>query len=600
MATVTLEVECHMPNQLWPPPLLIDLFRFSGVLFHKRIKLLKSGLPGKRDFIHLNQQLLSPLDLTDLRSFEDTGYLLFLYEIGYQLDFFEESDGALKPNRERAALFLGLSPYQQQQELLDAYQRMVLWNESLSLEEVRFHTSDDEEDAHLPLAQLFQARRQILTWLSEAEDQEPLSQWFQRARQDDANYLGLAPESGKGVYPTVLLQVEGNSQPARYPRDWEEIEGRFLKRVLQTSLTWLGCVRLDDADDPEVSLAETYLTEETLPPSIAGPSELVLQSNHDLLLFPGHNQLALIAELESFCRPIDGERILRYKLDKRRFFQALQQGDTYEQMRQLLERHSRTSIPLNIDQLLQSWHQQSNQIVISKKGAVLQTDTQEELIELLTHWPKGVPYTIASQRAVFVPFYAHEPLRRWLASRPKLQEINYARKLPTCLRIDAQLQIQVVPPFDLLVEPFLSRIATRLEPDPAYPTRPLFEMTQETLQRAQEGGLSFDEILDFLEARAKVFSSTAKLRLEAFAGQLGQVYMGATTLLMTEDPQTMDRLFHEGGMGDYLHRIGPTASLLPPTLLKEAQAALKTFSLPNQDDLSSMLAPPAPEEEDDT
>ena len=66
-----------------------------GVFRRRRCRLLKSGLPGKRDFVEINRLLQNPQNLASIRRLEEAGYLLFLYELGYRLELFEERSGVV-------------------------------------------------------------------------------------------------------------------------------------------------------------------------------------------------------------------------------------------------------------------------------------------------------------------------------------------------------------------------------------------------------------------------------------------------------------------------------------------------------------------------
>jgi hypothetical protein len=581
-----------MTHQFWPPPLLIDLFRIIGRIRQKPIRLLKNGLPGKRDMKALNQLLLAPLDIDETAQFSQSGYLLFLYEIGYQLDFLTERDGHIHPSLDTIEAFAECTPFQQQQQMLEAYTGMVLWDETRQLDELTFHFPDEIEPDALPIGTVQQARKSILAWLQhlpEETQREPfterelLEQW----RIQHPDLLSLATPL-HDTYINVLLQQNGSLTQAKHPDDWMQIEGQFLSRVLHTSLRWLGCVQqVPGTEDTTFQIADTWFAQELIPSAIQYPSEMIVQANLDIMLFPGRDQLTLVNHIEAFCKPIDGERILRYHIDKKRFFAALQKGLSFEQILHLLEQHSRTPLPSNIAQLLQSWHQQSSQIIISKRGAVLETSTETELLQLLQKWPDTIPYSILNTQSIFVPFHGHKALKQWLKQQPPIPEIDLERRPPQCLTIHADLRVTLQPPADLLVKPLLERVSTRTHKK-KQPANTYF-ITQESLQLAIEQGLSFDEIVDFLESRAKVFSSTARLRLEAFANQIGNVFLGEAVVLATEDPDTMDRLFHEGGLSQTLTRLGPTVALAPANKRKEAEALLQSVSLPNQPTLQTVL-----------
>lgn len=589
-----------MPNQFWPPPIVIDLLRFVGGLSNRKVRLLKSGLPGKRDMHALNQNLLQSRDLSEVRSFEDSGYLLFLYELGYQLDLFTEQQGQLVPRIAHTHAWAQRSPFEQQTDVFDAYCRMVLWNESNEWGALQLYDVEEpSQTTQLSISSVLRARKALLAQLPDLlQDTPTVEECLNRCKTYNDDWLRLAPE-GEGSYEGILRHTEEGIQTLHYPDDWHDVDGFFLHQLFQTSLQWLGCITsyTDFNGVEHYTLAETWLNSAELPDHMQHPSYCVVEANLDVLLFPGANQAALLLQLERFCIPLDGERIVRYHIDKKRFFNALQTGYSFQHVHHFLEQNSRTPVPTNVLQLVQNWFQQSNQIVISKQGAIIEASTESELADKLKHWPETIPYTLLNATTLFVPSYAHAELRAWLHTQGPTQEIDYKRTLPKSLHIHSSLQVEIIPPVDLLAETVLNKIAEPLECS-GRGQRVQFQITRETLERAFQDGWTYEQILRELELRTKVFSSTDRLRLESFAKSIGHVFAGEIFVVMTEDSDVLDRLEHEGGLGTYLHRLGATTAWVAAEHKERVRELLQTYSLPTTDCPRDILFPaPADEEE---
>jgi len=567
-----------------PLPLLVDLLRILGVIRRRRPRLLKSGYPGKRDLQSFNKVLTQPLDAKTFRSLQDSGYILFLYELGYQLDLFEEKQGQLRLNEEHCFDFFSSSYLQQQRVLQETFPGMVLWNE---LHEVPALVKlPDDEDTSLidpwRTSSVLKAR-QLLTealpsLLETPKTTEECTDWLLEHLSPQIN---IAPQDDSDVYPRLAFQENKKSRtPARFPEDQARLEGQFWEVLLTQSLHWMGWIE-SDMQGAWV-LTQDFLVprsneEETTYPQT--PS-LLVQANLECLLFPSPHTMTHIYQIEKFCKPLDGDQLLRYRFDKDTFSNALQQGLSYQQCVDFLSEQSRIPIPENVLQVLKSWYNQCNQIVISKKGAILEASNKEELDQWTKEVLQGLPSVRLDDTHLFIPSHAHKQLRKKLQKR-HVQNIDYDQPPSRFINVNSQLRIDVeVLKQDIFAQEFLSKIAKIVT---LTPQRATYQITKETLTQAIEDGKHVEEILEFFETRAHIFPSTARLRLESLTRHIGNVYAGQAELFLTEDEESMDRLLYEGGLSVHLKRIGPAAALIVTNKRKEFESLLESFGLPNQD-----------------
>ena len=569
------------------PPVLIELLRIVRVIRERHPKLLKSGLPGKREILAFNENLITPQNLDGIRKLEDAGYLLFLYELGYQLELFSEQNKHLQPKESYCQEFFSKQLSEQTELLKKAYLRMLLWNEFQHIPEI-IHNPDQqhEHDELLQIHQLLKAKRQLLKLLPEYLS-EPilLSQLLSKFSQQHPNILHFPERQNNTLYPNIWLKdEEDKAYHARYPRDWLKIEGAFIEKVLCDTFRWLSLVQVKKTPEGKrLSLHPNFSKElgaEAAQGNPAGYQDktLLVQPNLEILVFQSPQLLPTLYHLEQFCAPKDGDQILRYQIEKKSFIMALQRGLTYEWCWQFLTEHSKVELPSNIMQILKGWHDQCNKIVISRQGTILEASTPEELEETVGQFPKDLRYFKLDKTNIFIPANQLSKLQSFLEqANPKRIEYNTAP--PRSLSISDQLEVEVDTRLcDIYVLPFLKELAQEVEAPSSYSRS--FQIRQESVQSVLESR-PFEEIMTFLEKRALIFSSTAKLRLEAFADQLGPVSIENRTLLLVPNPKTLQRLLYEAGIQSYAMCIGPAAALIPKEYEKPCRELLKSFGLPN-------------------
>ncbi len=600
---------------LTPSPLQIDLLRWIHLIRQRHPKLLKSGFPGRRDFAPLQKLLYSSQHIEEARLLDDHPYLIFIYEIAYQLDLFQEIDGHLYVHPTHAHTFFSSPLEAQQEHILQAYLRLVLWNEMRFVETVTVQL-EDAAPHPFPAQVQIQARRllfeKLLGWL---EFPLALDDILRLVREEEPDLLQLSARFASQPYASIWIADSPNKQrPALHPRDWPSIEGAFVQQML-SALAWLGLLKprrfehepfrrqsLSTSSPSSPSLSSpsssslpalllansihmahpiisehsadtTNSTHSTIPAQAAHSAQaapsgaslyaptLLVQPNLEIIVFPSPSVTRVLYQLEHFCQPTGGEQVLQYRLEKKAFFQALRNGYPYSHILRLLEEESRIPLHSTLRQQLDSWYQQSSQIVISRQGVVIETSDADEMNALLEEEFTEIPHYILDARHLFVPAHAL-PLLKQLSAYHQAQHHHYDQPPSRSLHIDKELHIRLDPQqADLFVETFLQKYAIVL---PDQRKNLLFHITQDSLQQAQQQGFSTQELLQFLEQRAQIFPSTARLRLEALTQQIGPVYAGQVPVLFAQDERTMDRLLYEGGLGAYALRIGPQAALLDP------------------------------------
>lgn len=566
---------------LTPSSLQIDLLRLLHLIRQRHPKLLKSGFPGRRDFLLLNKLLFSSQDIEDAKLLDEHSYLLFLYEIAYQLDLFQEIEGRLYVHPTNAHAFFHSSLGEQQEQIFQAYLRLVLWSE------MRFATGlqvqlQDAAPHPFPAQIQLQARRllleKLIAWLSLPLELDDI---FHLVKEEEPDLLQLSARFAAQPYASIAVQLpDEKSRQAEHPEDWGVVEGAFVQQMLSQALTWLGLIAPRKSKEAPFRLQESMLPPSIHPVSSAPPPSngptLLVQPNLEILVFPSPSLMRVLYQLEHFCTPTGGEQILQYRLEKKGFFQALRNGYAYTQIIRLLEEESRMPLPQNLRQQLDSWYQQSSQIVISRQGVVVEASSPKEMAALLEEEFLEIPHYILDAQHIFVPAHAI-PLLKRVEAHNQAQHLHYDQAPIRSLQVDKELFVRLLPQqADLFAETFLQKYAVALPEDRRGPR---YQITQASLASAQKQGHSFDALLHFLEERAQIFPSTARLRLEALTQNIGPVFAGHLPILLVQDERTMDRLLYEGGLGAYTQRIGPKAALLDPAHLDKINGILQSMGV---------------------
>lgn len=557
----------------------LDLLRLVRLVRSSPIRLLKNGLPGKRVLQSIVDELVVHKAIQPLPAFEDSGYPLFLYEQAYQLELLEEKSGQLFCDQERAEAFFQLPAREQIEQLVENWRMLVHWNEMRRVTSLVVRDLETPSEPLWTARRLVRARKQLLRTLpSLLEIPRPLSELTELVLEKHPDLLSLGNENNNR-YERLWWKTGEDERSLEYPQDQSLVEGEFLRICLTESLTWLGLVHVTSDQDSIV----TWRGYPNLPPSApaAEAPPFLVQPNLTILVFPSPQLLPQLFRLEQFAQPLSGDQILRYKLEEKNFLEALQMGLTVEEVLAFLAEKSRVPLPQNVQQLLLTWHQQSSQIIVSEDGTILEADSEEELQEILSSFPSTIQVRILDETRLFIPASCNKALATWSKTVPVV-ELDYQRPPPRCLNIEADLSVQLdLIRADLYIRPFLERIAT-LHPSPqSY--QELWIIEREKLEIALQEELAPEDLFAFLDVRAHIFSSTARFRLEAFCGLLGNIYAGSQQVVLTPDSAIMDRLLYEGGLRNYAIRLGPAAAMIEEEKVELAYKLLTTYALPTTD-----------------
>lgn len=360
-------------------------------------------------------------------------------------------------------------------------------------------------------------------------------------------------------------EARGRDRRLRKDRDWDEVEGAFVTQVVAEPLRWLGLVdagfappaprgeegggaggrraggpvgegpELRVEHDRPVALRLTSLGRQVLTghapvaTAAAGGTSLVVQPSFEVLVLDALAHFDLLTQLDAFADAQSLDRAAIYRLTRPALVRGLEAGWTEERIVALLERESGGPLPQNVRHTLQDWAREFERIHLRRDATLLEAPDAA----LLDRWfadPAIAPLLDRrlSPTAVLVRAGDAAALEAALQRRgTEVWGFNYALDAPQTLDFTGPDRIAIWPEDD---EPYLryrlDRFADREEDttgaadtDRATPGPVRYRITPESLARAREEGLRIDEILAFLDYKARLnLSPDDTLTLRGWAG----------------------------------------------------------------------------------
>ncbi len=339
----------------------------------------------------LNAALSLKTDLEGIRTEQEAGRLYFLRLLGQALGVLAVRGEAL--HAEEASAFWAASLAERARRSFSAWLDGTFWNELLHLPGVLLRPNPAEA-AH---PQVLRARQAILTLLRD----EVTSGWISRAA-----LLALA----RLRQPHLLIPARNTGQGDRYaaagnpfgldfrPRggwlspqeSWLRVEGAFLAAVLEGPLFWLGALDQDVAAAGEVvayhvsSVGQALLGQGDWPPALTDKESgrLVLQPNFEALALPPLRE-ALLCFLDQVAERQSLDQVALYRLTRKRWLHALQQGHSAANLIARLEQVAEAPLPQNMRYTLLEWERQAQRIRLYRGVALLEVQDAAVLDALL-------------------------------------------------------------------------------------------------------------------------------------------------------------------------------------------------------------------------
>ncbi len=367
-------------------------------------------------------------------------------------------------------------------------------------------------------------------------------------------FLTTLPD-GSWARPEAIEQWIGNHHPfwAGRQRGKEIGIGSFLLglafqlRLVQAAKKGGWLVRLSPLGRWVLGLGEAP----PVPPASA--QTLLVQPNLEILAYRQGLTPELILRLTRFATWKSLGPACTLQLQPESVYRALEAGETFESLLQILERHGQKAIPSAVVDALRTWANKRERLSVYPAGALLEFGSAADLTEALA---RGLPAVRLTDLLAVVANEEHIDYRhfRLIGTR------DYAQPAEKCVDVEADgvtLSIDAAKS-DLLLETELQRFAESL-PQPGANGRRLYRLSPATLAAGRSGGLSLPDLEVWFEKRCgQPLSPAARLLLTA--PEIAPLEMRRHLVLHVPSAETADGLWQWPATRDLINaRLGPTA-----------------------------------------
>lgn len=476
----------------------------------------------KRDFQRLgSDQLLNAPFAESLVEIPDAGLLAVAWALSVGL--LREEDAALHVGTFSSSWRAGLSPTLA--ELWQALPDVEAWSPVYGWRPVN-ETPNPFPSAHL-LILLILARQGGQSWVR-IDDVE---QWLVGHHPHWAGTVGGARAGwGKTLIAGLFFQLR-IVQCATGPK------GDLLVRLTSFG-RWLASA------------------EHAARPQTEFPQALIVQANFEILAFRQGLTPDLIAQLSQFAhwRSIGTACLLG--LNAEQVYRGLEYGLSFDDMRQLLQRHSLRPVPENVLDALRTWANKRERVVVYENATLIEFASPADLDAAVA---RGLVEVRVTERIGLVRDENAVEYRHFRLTGTR----DYGAKVERCITVaDDGVTLRIdAARADLLLDSELGRVAEPANSNGDAGSR-VYRLTRATLRRALENGWSLPDLDDWLTQRAGVRLSPAA-RLLAVPDASTSFQLERCLVLHAPTDALADGLMQWAGTRDLIRtRLGPTALLV--------------------------------------
>lgn len=283
------------------------------------------------------QELLMPLQ----------SYVAFLLAVARQARLLApDLDGMLRPTAE-GQQWLRAGPALRAQVLFQSWREHPAWDDLAAIPELVVERPWPA-DLSLPRERALRhlAACPPATWLSQ-------SSLAQVVEAGEPEFLRPA---GVGSRPRVRQREGGGTLEG--VTSWNEVEGRYLRFLLQGPLQWLGAVELGESPTQGTAFRLTALGQALLGPVAGLPAlaeEPVIVEGTLEVWVPREAAPYVVFLLENCAERVQRDHVSRYRLTRPALHRALQRGERLESILEAMARYGRGEIPQNVTYTLHEW-----------------------------------------------------------------------------------------------------------------------------------------------------------------------------------------------------------------------------------------------------
>jgi hypothetical protein len=237
------------------------------------------------------------------------------------------------------------------------------------------------EDRDLPgdLAHQLRLRRTVLRYIKRIEP----GRWY------DAMFLPfVARNHHLATLSSGAARRDNGSFPVRSSADLQSLAWNLFV-WMRKYLYLLGIVDMAyDDTGRAVAMRLTQMGAELLDMlpgrELEGAGHLVVNPDYEVVLFPDRCSHELVYQLDRFCERELTDSLYHYRITPGSLHRALAEGMELDEVRDLLEKFSRTPLPQNVLYSLDSWARKGGMVTVNGKG-ILSCDHEEILDRISLH-----------------------------------------------------------------------------------------------------------------------------------------------------------------------------------------------------------------------
>ncbi|MBI3920098.1 MAG: helicase-associated domain-containing protein [Armatimonadetes bacterium] len=571
---------------------LLLLFRY----FHaQKAKPLKSGGVAAKDYKAVGAMLtgakergLDPLEWAQLLAGLAVAGKLIVPQ-GERFHVSDSSNSLLqRPRHEQAKL------------LLEAWCGQQTHNEFLDIPTLSRELYGNSLGPDIPQGQQLSDGRRTLTEILEQTPPGawiPVNQLVVAVQEVDPEFL-IPFQAALGSYHSYSSQRESPlyegffragaqdyaTRRLRKMDNWDEVEGAYLRHVVETSLCWLGLVEVAKSKD-EILYCLTPLAEEVFghrtPESQTQQEEcLVVQPNFEVVLYLDRCDVATRFGLDQIAEHLNSDKVGLYRLTRDSVYRALEHGWSLKKLTSFLEAHSTNPLPQAVAYSLNEWAQYRERIHVQAGVRLLVAESEEEMQQAVSVLPSASVRRLTPTAAVVTNRKAKDAAKALKNAGLEVIGFDYEQEAAGCAELTKDLQVKVKQrDYDWYLRGELAKFA-ELVADQGDPV--VYRITPESLNRAVETYGSYENAEQALGRHvASPCPTEAIARLRGLRGLLKGVTLAPAFLLKAESDQQMDLwLSVKEICGHISSRPAPGIALVDPAYVEELRQALANLNIP--------------------
>jgi hypothetical protein len=408
------------------------------------------------------------------------------------------------------------------------------------------------------------SRQLVMLWLSLLEEDQATT-LESLALALEAN---IAPWNGRGESTGPL---RSSTERATLCRAW-------VRSFVMGSLYQAGLVEVADPQSPQPAVRLTQAGRDfvglptDIPPAQKYPVSLLVQPNHQIIVYRQALSIELLVQLVLFAEPRSSGAALTLELTPASIYHGLEAGLQPDQIIQLLQDQSGRPLPGGVEESIRTWSQKRDRLTIYSHATLFEFATADDLDDALA---RGLVATRLTERMALVEEQegAFRNLRLTASRDYRLEPQPCVQCSPDGTLLKVNLETS-----DLMLESEIRRfsdLASSADKQGSYH----FRVSRDSIERAFEQGLRGEFIDQWFRRRTgQDPPESVRLLLRAVTGL--SLSARQIVVVSAESPLVADGLMqHPLTAGLFVERLGPCALSIAPEKMDQLRDALAELGI---------------------